>query len=285
MKTFITLGTILFIALFTQAQYQSTLDESHTWNIRQYGLIVNDYVQYFNGEQEIDGETYSVLWQEYQDYPAFEFAWLREDEMEQRIYLRQQNQDYLLCDFTVASGDTLSVYGVGMLHLVTITNVEETTIAGALHTVVTFTEDTGATGQWIEGIGSLYGPSDGALGLIMDFFPQVTCFYSGTQLDWFNPSIPDLECETPNAVVEPEIFEVNIFPNPTTDYVQLQAKRGDVIQNLSIYDHMGKRVFATNYVTGIISLEALPAGIYILHISNSKGEIYKKELCITGSKS
>jgi len=82
----------------------------------------------------------------------------------------------------------------------------------------------------------------------------------------------------PNALSIQETIkasDINLFPNPTRDLVQLQYASPIVIKQVEIYNLLGKRMEFT-YSNNIIDLSRFSSGIYIITIETNKGQLTKR---------
>lgn len=72
----------------------------------------------------------------------------------------------------------------------------------------------------------------------------------------------------------PELLNMNIYPNPFTDIIQIEAADfgGEVL--VQIFDLQGKEVFRSSEKTSLFSLNlaSQDAGMYLLQLSNEKGK-------------
>ena len=67
---------------------------------------------------------------------------------------------------------------------------------------------------------------------------------------------------------------LNVFPNPATDYVEVQAPQN--ISRLVIYNVLGRQMRAFNVAPGSrYYVGDLPSGLYLASLANRKGEILK----------
>ena len=68
-------------------------------------------------------------------------------------------------------------------------------------------------------------------------------------------------------------IDINVFPNPTADFVTLAAPAGVTDAAVALYDLTGRRLLTTTLLrTGrTIDLRSLPTGQYILHLRNGHG--------------
>lgn len=73
---------------------------------------------------------------------------------------------------------------------------------------------------------------------------------------------------------------VNVFPNPASDYVALQAPAGETIDFVRISDASGKVVFqsAREANTLRVNLPELPAGLYLVHLGTGDNQYIEKLL-------
>lgn len=77
------------------------------------------------------------------------------------------------------------------------------------------------------------------------------------------------------GIVEPVIPEVNIYPNPTRDWIKIDG----LLENSDIYifDISGKLILSQKYqIDEMINISDLNVGMYIVNIRNSKGMFSKK---------
>lgn len=76
-----------------------------------------------------------------------------------------------------------------------------------------------------------------------------------------------------------ENFQVKIFPNPTTDVLNIEWSEISDPLTLTLYDATGKQLLGQNTlgqtVTKTLDLTAYSAGSYLLHLSNPDGRTIK----------
>jgi chitodextrinase len=67
--------------------------------------------------------------------------------------------------------------------------------------------------------------------------------------------------------------ELQIFPNPATDILQVMAAQGTKLRSISVYDISGRRLMIRHDQSPILRLEVseLAAGVYFLHIETDQG--------------
>lgn len=268
MNKFIVTLLLACMSCVIHGQYTPMVDEEHTWKITNYGLIVMQYQETISGDSIIEGVTYKKHWTQTEGYPAYLYGVLREDVENQRVYVNFGGGDQLLYDFTLEVGEQAEVYGVGMMHTITVSEVSTVIVGGQSRKKITYTETEGWGGYWIEGIGSNHGIMDAALGFVMDFNPMVNCFYEGNDLAWTNPENTDVECDEFLSTEEFEIQEAVFYPNPAHDRVRFQFPAGSVhkVYRIVLYDVAGRVAFDGNSVQSEITLLNMASGLYAVQI-------------------
>lgn len=72
---------------------------------------------------------------------------------------------------------------------------------------------------------------------------------------------------------------IEVFPNPTADYIRISGELPNEIKELALYDLQGNRMNIPIRLTGtdnLINISSLPTGIYILRIHTGKDVVSKK---------
>jgi len=70
--------------------------------------------------------------------------------------------------------------------------------------------------------------------------------------------------------------EIKIYPNPTSDFINITLSEGSQIKQAAIYDINGKMVFESTNHLNQINISALESGIYLLQIETETGQISKR---------
>jgi uncharacterized repeat protein (TIGR01451 family) len=73
------------------------------------------------------------------------------------------------------------------------------------------------------------------------------------------------------------INQLNIYPNPVSDYLMIQSKLE--VEKVRILDLNGKEIFQSHATT--FSINEITAGVYILEIITSEGKSLQKKLVIS----
>jgi hypothetical protein len=73
-----------------------------------------------------------------------------------------------------------------------------------------------------------------------------------------------------------------LYPNPANNLLNIKTENLSQSAELKLYDMTGKTVIKSHIQNGsnAVSLEILPAGLYMVHISNAEGLVYTQKLQI-----
>ncbi len=85
------------------------------------------------------------------------------------------------------------------------------------------------------------------------------------------------------GVTERETKQIHIYPNPATEMVYVALDGGTEIANMVLYDLQGRIVetclgASLQSGTATLNVEALPAGIYLLHVTDADGNTYHHKI-------
>lgn len=81
---------------------------------------------------------------------------------------------------------------------------------------------------------------------------------------------------TKDSKLKDDVTNINILPNPVKDTFQIQS--GDAVQNIKIFDSLGRLLLSQNFDKTIskIDISSYPQGVYIAKIKTKTREISKK---------
>ena len=92
-----------------------------------------------------------------------------------------------------------------------------------------------------------------------------------------NPAIDEpimiIEGSTLLAVSEFNSPDFMIWPNPASDYINIQSKNGDVITHVEIFNIAGKKVISENIIDQKVAINTLQSGTYFLLMKSSSGKL------------
>ncbi|NOY46737.1 MAG: T9SS type A sorting domain-containing protein [Chlorobi bacterium] len=72
------------------------------------------------------------------------------------------------------------------------------------------------------------------------------------------------------------LAEIKLFPNPTSDYINISMPNGNQITNAVLYDLNGKQVYQSTNQLEKINISSFSIGTYLLLLETKKGSISKK---------
>jgi len=105
--------------------------------------------------------------------------------------------------------------------------------------------------------------NDGDIDLMIGEYGGITKYYRNTTI---NLSLGD-----------EYTFDFRVYPNPATDVVRIQTGV-DVVAHAELLDINGRVVKSTDYLQDGINISDLAAGVYMLRLTNQRGEIGVKRL-------
>lgn len=82
-------------------------------------------------------------------------------------------------------------------------------------------------------------------------------------------------CEDVISIEDNLYASVSIYPNPSQDIISISVPSGVEIENVIIYDLLGKNS-GGSYSSGEINISQLSAGVYILSVETTQGIVTKK---------
>ncbi|MFN0032675.1 MAG: T9SS type A sorting domain-containing protein [Flavobacteriales bacterium] len=273
---------VLFMFIITAdaaSQYDPIISESKTWKCVSYGWGTNHFQYYLDGDSVIDAVTYKKLWQQGEVGDAYMIGLLREDVAEQKVFIRSGNTDALLYDFMLEEGDEASVYGLGSMHDVVVNSVTTELVGGSYRKKINF-EDAWGPAYWVEGVGSVYGIPDAALGMVTDYDPMVTCYYEGNDLTWVNTEVENETCSETLFIETSLKAHCNLFPNPAHETINVVCVEGALqATQLNVLDMTGRVVMQQMLNADGADISVLPAGIYCLQLVDN-GNVAHQQLLI-----
>jgi alpha-tubulin suppressor-like RCC1 family protein len=96
----------------------------------------------------------------------------------------------------------------------------------------------------------------------------------GTIIDKLIPTV--VTCPTTLSYNEFSANTVNISPNPVHNFLNISLDDSETIQEIWIYDLLGKEIFSQSNSQSIVNTEEFESGIYILRIITNQNKIQTK---------
>lgn len=83
--------------------------------------------------------------------------------------------------------------------------------------------------------------------------------------------LPELENKTENI----ELNEINIYPNPVSNFLYIRTTDNSNIKKITIFDFVGRMVFSKNLENNCVDLSFLENGTYMVLLDNKVFKIIK----------
>lgn len=121
------------------------------------------------------------------------------------------------------------------------------------------------------------------LNFTLDATGSLTYYDDGSGWTIFNASAPEGvsftyvingDC-TPLSVENNILTNTFIYPNPTTDILNIQTPSNVTVQSVAMFDLLGKKV-NVSFVNGTIKTSALAKGVYLLQVNTDQGTLTQK---------
>lgn len=76
-----------------------------------------------------------------------------------------------------------------------------------------------------------------------------------------------------NQINESKVFEIKVYPNPTTGLVNISVPDGVEVSKIEIFNNAGRKVDMSSYVLdpNIIDLSSHPSGMYLIRVYTDQG--------------
>jgi hypothetical protein len=271
------------------------------------GLVINSYSQlqyffpdsnnyfsvsymkfWFQGDTIFDNLKYKKVYMQYEDSiadfgNARYFAAIREDTVAEKVYFYYEyylgnGAEYLLYDFSVNVGETVSFYtlwgGLRMQEQVVI-SIDSIFIDNHYRKKINFIDDWGGQDSWIEGIGSIQGvffagPFD--IADLMDC-TQLLCVHIDGELIYRNPDpfYDKYNCYIPNSGVnidENRKEILKIYPTITDDVLYIETDENIADFDYKIINIQGQVINYGMLTSNIINVSNLNKGFYLIMVSD-----------------
>lgn len=90
-------------------------------------------------------------------------------------------------------------------------------------------------------------------------------------------------CITTAGIEELPENDIEIFPNPTSNYITVKSKTNNLLSNIKLFDVVGQELLNFSNINSsdlTVDLSNFTKGNYILSITNSKNEIVTKKISV-----
>lgn len=279
-RIIIIIALVLPMISFSQVN-KSIIDTTKTW-YNGVSTMTGEYTNVYKIKQDtlIENKSYNIVYQSYSGDSNYSensrlIFFVREDS--NRVFIRENgylnpiSDEYLVYDFNLNKGDTITVplilgghiYSSYLLEkgLMTIDSVDSININGTLlkRLFISSSYCYIYGEQWIEGIGSTQGLFEA--GALIDLGKgKLNCLYQGDTLIYHRG-------DSPNCIVNVGLedidngISVRLYPTIVNDALNISSSSYPL--NISIIDLFGKEVLKeTLYYDKAINTSSLKSGFY-----------------------
>lgn len=276
-------GLICYVMAFSQ-NYKPLVVEENSWNVLVVGLNVPFDTTYstitckIEGDTILDDITYKKMFASYDENPVYLniCGYLREDANRKVWYRQNEEEEYLMYDFSAEVGDSVLVGYSDPVYLF-VDSITNHNVQGDLRPKywLSCKEHPHYQETWIEGIGSSRGVIWSGSALIVGGWYRLLCMKQNAELIYMNPHYNSCYMLS-TGMAEVEDLLVHIFPNPCSECLQIETNNPNAITAMAIMDLNGKVWKQLSSQTKSVDVSDLAAGVYLLSIHHINGVEYQK---------
>jgi hypothetical protein len=284
MKKLFTLSATILICQISFSQ-QFT-DPSNQWNVKSSGwFYYNTEIFRYSGDTMIMNTFYNKMYvaEDSSAGAIWRYAGaIREWEGRVYGYLPYSYDEGLFYDFNLEPGGSVDIISLWCSWPITVTCSETGSIEinGQLRKTITFDEP--YSEQWIEGIGSQYGPLySNIYNCVTDIYYNLLCYYNNGNQLYMNPDATS--CYETNVGINniPAVKSIKVFPNPSTGifYLDFDNSGMHLPASIEIHNSIGKQVYHDPDCIDFrkpIDLSAHPDGVYSIRVYNDRSTFFGK---------
>jgi len=271
---FFSCGTAFSQVYFPLVEEGKVWSTYHDW-CKHTGYRFSDYTK-FEGDTVIGCIIYKKVWKTTDTNLV---AWVADGQIRESnfevYYLRpNSNEEFLIYDFMVNTGDTIYLHGFDIPYILDSIGMA-TLLNGEPRPIYYYSSpfSPGFVETWIEGVGSNFGIMDsGSLGMVGDD-PKMMCFTENGILKYHNPYFDD--CYVLAGINDPELNEHTLYPNPTSGSFTIQFRdRPTLPLTMEFHDLTGKVIKTIPLQEGVnpVTLQAPSSrGMYFYRLMDARG--------------
>lgn len=268
-------GLFLFISFSLQSQ--SFVNTANQWyiddccsSVGSGGLSCNTNYYEFGNPTSLGGKMYYKLIHDNAS-PLFGLGeYYREENG--KVYLKESSgsDEVLIYDFNASVGDEMDLGENLRIVVEAIDSVEMISGAKRKRLSVAALPNQNRKATWIEGIGSILSPMDTRKMFSFDCYVDLDCYFENGIVEY---SIKDCSLTTGIDEINPRKKSVQIFPNPSSDQLNIKPLKDTPIIRTEVLNLDGKRLLQVqhNNVQNL-SVGELNNGIYLLRLVFADGQ-------------
>ncbi|MEZ4912121.1 MAG: T9SS type A sorting domain-containing protein [Saprospiraceae bacterium] len=252
------------------------------WTSTVYNFLTNSFVtslyKFSSDSIALDGHFYRTLLSSQNELGTeFQPTNRKIRELNNKVFEYFGGKDYLVYDFSLMAGDTVRIEDPYFATTSTyvVTKVDSNTLLQGdkrkvlqLHCLDAPDFDM----QWIEGIGSVFGPFLGSYPCgLQDLNIWVNCVYINVEIAFQNAERPS--CWETSSSLDYNAATIDIYPNPASDVLYIDISSGQNTNNAlkahiqSIDGKTIKEVKLLN-ANNTVDISSLISGVYTIKVSN-----------------
>lgn len=273
---------ILLVSIHLTGLSQSFIDTTKVWTVAEYITDGSHNTKYtksysFNGDTLIDGQTYTKMFSLKNNEIKFHSLW-REDDQGKVYFSRGTTKDYVLYDFKLKEGDSLSVHEDVM-----IVDSVRTKKFGESDKKFIYSHYEGIPEHviiWIEGVGSLNAPhiSDGYF-LVGGSYTLI-CYHEGDNLIYLCPDYTTCDASSGTSInnieFQQSLIKV-IMLNDLKIGIELNNNESGIFE---MYSVSGKIICSQEITNQSESLCLPESGLYIYRFTNTNRKIQTGKILV-----
>jgi len=282
---------MLILAHTVSAQVPDYLDNDPKW--RQEWLFggympcleIHNYIYYLNGDSTVGNFVYKKVFKrleidynwmappppimcEGSSYYDVFCALIRQESL--KLYLNDNDNDYLLYDFDLTVGDTLPITWNMWIEGIVVTSIDSILIGDIYRKIFNLNDVSSIPDFLIEGIGFSggfidYYPSPEFPSVLLCFTLNDTTYYPSYGYSC------DLSVSIPSVIADEEF---KMFPNPIIDKLTIETNSQAIFDQVIAYDIAGNKIqlkFKLKHPDKIIiDCSSIRPGFYILQLQSGK---------------
>ena len=286
MKRILITSVLLGLAINAHSQFNYFFPDSNSY------FSVSWMKFWFQGDTVIDDLRYKKVYeQSYDSIANFDNAYyraaIREDTTAEKVYYYYEKyavggKEYLLYDFSVKVGDTVSYYAwwnIGGLARQVVESIDSILIDNQYRKKINFIHDKDWNGKyeesWIEGIGSTYGIFFAGFLGILDAMDRthLLCVHIDGKLIYQNQEYQSSNCFLHNYGVKIDEHKkeiVKIFPTIVDNLLYIETDENIDGFDYKIMNVQGQIIDEGMLTSKIINVSNINAGFYLIRISENK---------------
>ncbi|MDP2723164.1 MAG: T9SS type A sorting domain-containing protein [Bacteroidales bacterium] len=277
---------LMFLTTFINlASGQNMVQENKLWNVvncLNFGDCATESYKLL-GDTTIGVFTYKKLYYTLDTtLTNFSMIGAMRDDLNKVFYHNFENE-FMLYDFSLAVNDTFQTtqYWGNPVEMVVLT-IDTVDNANGDHRP-RWTFNSGE--QWIEGVGSLYGPINVDIyQVVIDLYYDESCCFEDDVLTYLNPNVSGCIVNTVGIDLIDSQQIVSVYPNPFSLSALIKLNySGSHTYEFQLLNITGQKVRSINHIKSgsvVLARENLPSGLYFYRLFEANAPVATGKIII-----